>query len=199
MKACSVVLVAILAFLISALPGRAAGPSALVEKSGQTTPYGPRDDGDLQRGVSRPSLRFIDLGNGWVLDTLTKLQWLKNANCFGLVETWQEALDYVDDLNAGSVSCGQTKQDGGARLPNVKELQSLIDFGHSDPSLQPDHPFVGVESTWYWTSTTRNFNPAHAWVVDLFGGITAVETKVAGPENYYVWPVRGGVSPKPVK
>ena len=31
------------------------------------------------------------------------------------------------------------------RLPNVKELQSLLDYGHDYPALPPGHPFIKVQ------------------------------------------------------
>lgn len=59
------------------------GPSSAgVSKTGQTTSYGTRDDGALQKGVAWPNPRFTDNANGTVTDNLTGLIWLKNANCF---------------------------------------------------------------------------------------------------------------------
>ena len=42
-----------------------------VPKTGQTIPYGPRDDGALQKGVPWPQPRFTDNDNGTVTDNLT--------------------------------------------------------------------------------------------------------------------------------
>ena len=49
------------------------------------------------RGVAWPAA-FIDNRDGTVLDNLTGLLWLKNANCFGRPRTWQEALDDANNL-----------------------------------------------------------------------------------------------------
>ena len=66
-------------------------PGALVEKTGQTTSPGTRDDGALQRGVTWPSPRFTDNGDGTVTDNLTGLIWLKDANYDG-EKRWTNAL-----------------------------------------------------------------------------------------------------------
>ena len=43
---------------------------------------------------------------------------------------------------------------GDWRLSNIKELQSLIDYGHADPALSEGHPFSDVQPTCYWSSTS---------------------------------------------
>ena len=65
--------------------------------------------------------------------------WAKDANDNGTM-LWENAINYVNDLNLGSDSCGSSYTDW--RLPNIKELQSLIDFKNYDPSLPSDHPFL---------------------------------------------------------
>jgi hypothetical protein len=79
---------------------------------------------------------------------------------------------------------------GNRRLPNIKELESLIDFGQLFPALPPDHPFLNVQSDSYWSSTSDALSPITlAWIVYLpAGGAGAI-----GKENLHsVWPVRGG-------
>jgi len=50
--------------------------------------------------------------------------------------TWQRALDFVDNLNNELVDCDQTNLHWKpARLPNVKELQSLIHYGFLEPAV----------------------------------------------------------------
>ena len=160
--------------------------AAPVEKTGQTTSYATGDDGNLQKGVAWPSPRFTDNGDGTVTDNLTGMIWLKNANCDG-TKTWTGALNYCNNLANGA--CGLT--DGSVaddwRLPNIKELLSLIDYGQFDPSLPSGHPFSGVQSDSYWSSTT--YGSTSAWLVDLIDGYTDFNDRDS--ENH-VWPVRGG-------
>ena len=111
------------------------GGLAPVEKTGQITSYSATggEDGDLQKGVKWPKPRFKDNGNGTVTDRLTKLIWLKNANAFG-ERTWEQALSDANTLASGSAGLTDGSVAGDWRLPNVKELQSLIDFAYDNPA-----------------------------------------------------------------
>src|SRR3972149_36973 len=123
------------------------GAKALVEKTGQITSYSATggEDGDLKKGVKWPNPRFTDGGNGAVTDNLTKLIWLKNANAFG-GRTWEQALSDANTLSSGSAGLTGGSVGGDWRLPNVKELQSLIDFGYHNPALS------SASGTRKWTS-----------------------------------------------
>ena len=160
---------------------------ALVPKTGQTTSYAAGDDGALEKGVAWPNPRFTDNTNGTVTDNLTGLIWLKNANCFGVL-AWATALSAANTLNSGECGLTDGSVEGTWRLPNVREMQSLVDYGRSDPSLPSGHPFTGVQSSLYWSSTTTA-NTAQAWLVVLFFGNVNFDAKTS---LYYVWPVRGG-------
>jgi Protein of unknown function (DUF1566) len=48
--------------------------------------------------------------------------------------------------------------------------------------------FSGVQSTFYWSSTTNADNPDHAWIVNLNDGNTDDDKD----NTNLVWPVRGG-------
>jgi len=161
---------------------------APVAKTGQTTSYAAGDDGDLQKGVAWPNPRFTDNGDGTVTDNLTGLIWLKNANCDGL-NNWADALTYCANLASGSCGLTDGSVAGEWRLPNVKEMQSLIDFGYYNPALPSGHPFTGVQSSYYWSGSTYASTPISAWGVYIYYG------RVGYYENFnygYVWPVRGG-------
>lgn len=161
---------------------------ARVPKTGQTTSYATGDDGALQRGVAWPVPRFTDNGNGTVTDNLTGLIWLKNANCFG-AQTWAAALTAANTLNSGECGLSDGSAEGAWRLPNVRELQSLIDYGRVAPALPSGHPFTGVQWASYWTSTTYVNITSNAWQLPLGGGSLGIDDKTYA---HYVWPVRGG-------
>lgn len=169
-----------------------------VPKTGQTTTYRPHDDGELEEGVAWPSTRFTDNSNGTVTDNLTGLIWLKDANCAVTTQSWNTAIDYSAALYDGCINCFGTAGDCGLsdsstegqwRLPNLRELQSLIDYSKSNPALPSDNHFTGVQSGGYWSSTSNAANTANAWLVGLSNGYVNVGGKT-GP--FYVWPVRGG-------
>ena len=180
---------------------------APVEKTGQTTSYDPTrdgEDGDLQKGVLWPNPRFTitycdesgectDQGSDCdensstdvVTDNLTGLMWSRDAWLSQDSRTWQGSLDYVDGMNDGGGLCGHTDW----RLPNVKELSSLIDFSQYGPALLSGHPFTEVQTDHYWSSTTISNDTNSAWFVKMSAGHSNGSVKSA---IYYVWPVRGG-------
>ncbi len=160
-------------------------------KPGEDIYFKVSDDGELKRGVSWPNPRFKDNGDGTVIDNLTGLIWLKNANCFGR-KTWMDALVDCASLAGDGSSCGLSDKssEGEWRLPNVIELQSLTDYGNVSPALPPGHPFINVNKKHgYWTSTSYYHNADAAWYVGMYNGYTFFGYK---DEVTYVWPVRGG-------
>jgi uncharacterized membrane protein len=149
---------------------------------------GTGEDGEYQSGFTvDPWPRFTDRGNGTVEDNLTGLVWLKSAGCLG-GKDWAEALSDANGLASGSCGLTDGSRAGDWRLPNVKELESLIDFSHFDPALSTGHPFEGVQSNhYYWSSTSHTSPPDQAWLVEPTSGIVQVGAK--GLEAQ-VWPVR---------
>ena len=177
-----------------------AGPPAPVAKTGQTKCYdatgaeidcsGTGQDGEYQKGVASPSPRFTDNSDGTVTDNLTGLIWLKNAHAAGAWKTWADALTYCSGLKDGDAGLSDGSTAGDWRLPNVRELFSLIDFGQYMPVLPVEHPFTGVQSSYYWSGSTYAGITGRAWVVGVFHGAVDSGGKSANVAD--VWPVRGG-------
>ena len=163
---------------------------ALVEKTGQTTSYATGDDGDLEKGVAWPNPRFTDNGNGTVTDNLTDLIWLKNANPCGPMN-WYDAIAYCNSLASGTAGLTDGSVAGDWRLPNIKELQSLIDFGRYNPALPAGHPFTGVQSTGFYWSGTSSYDSVYAWRVAMYSGYVDNGLNKSSI-SHSVWPVRGG-------
>ena len=164
---------------------------APVAKTGQTITYEPGDDGNLQKGVAWPNPRFIDNGDGTVTDNLTGLIWLKNANCFSVLD-WTLALGAANALKSGECSLTDGSNEGDWRLPNIKELLSLVDFSQYDPALPSGHPFSSVQFGSYHTSTSTAEAFSSTSFVRFLDIITGNVGYAPKSFTYYIWPVRGG-------
>jgi len=140
------------------------GGTIRLAKTGQTTALpsaGSGDDGDLQKGVADPASRFIDNGNGTITDQLTGLIWEKTPS--SSTYTWPQA------LNAASASTTGTH--GDWRVPNVNELESLLNAGQSNStSFLATKGFSGLANALYWTSTTDASNTSNAWLIQMGDG-----------------------------
>jgi len=166
---------------------------APVPKTGLTNSFKVGDDGAYMKGVAtRP--RFT-IGTGvdetnCVTDNMTGLIWARNANLPGGLMTWTNAVAFCEGLTYGGHS--------DWRLPNVKELHSLIDFGRFTPALcnaagtgkwTANDPFIDVRSESYNSGTTDLLSPTYLWTVSLDTGSLYHVLKTS---QLWVWPVRGG-------
>ncbi len=142
-------------------------------------------DGAPNRGRRSPQPRFVLGGVGdEVFDRLTGLSWRCELDAFPWPCTWREALE-----QARSASLN-----GGWRLPNRRELRSLVSYARRDPALPVTHPFAGVPLGPVWTSTTVAGAPRHAWTVRFDGGRMFFANK---QESAFVWLVRGEATDLP--
>jgi hypothetical protein len=173
---------------------------------------GTGQDGALQKGVAWPTPRFTlkvnaseDTGagggtarngvcdgtevcNGTIRDHLTGLIWLRDAGCLGQRD-WAGALTAANTLQSGACGLTDGSTAGQWRLPNVRELHSLVNYG-SSPALPGGHPFENFQSnSSYWSSTTDVETDLGAWTVGFFYGNVGATYKA---NDYYVLAVRGG-------
>jgi hypothetical protein len=131
-------------------------------------------------GLAWPDPRFI-VQQAVVLDKLTGLYWLRDADAISTTMDWAEALDYVKKtaLNIPEMPMNW-------RLPTINELESLVDCSQHTPALPADHPFENVRDV-YWSSTTSFFDPAWAWALYFNKGATGVGFKQQ--QGFHLWPV----------
>jgi len=173
-------------------------PVVRLAATGQTQSYAPGDDGDLKEGLAWAVPRYTDNANGTITDNLTGLIWLKNAGCFATT-TWNNALTDVNGLASGMCGLSDGSTAGQWRIPNLVELDSLIDPSASGPALTAAHPFVNVANSIYWTSTTYfggEEGSPNAWAIRLQDGryVNDGTLNSKASANNSVWAVRGSGS-----
>jgi uncharacterized protein DUF1566/List-Bact-rpt repeat protein len=167
-------------------------------RTGQVVSYVTNDDGALKKGAPSPAPRFSDNGDGTVTDTQTGLIWLQNANCtepFASVTftsdklTWADALNWNNNLSNSACGLSDGSLPGDWRLPNINELESLIDISQN-PTLPTNNLFTLIQADSYWTSTSAPGSLSNnARFINLNDGSVKFDLKTTVK---YVWAVRGG-------
>ena len=133
-----------------------------------------------------PDSRYtVQAGGVEVLDTQTGLIWQRcslgqswnGSTCAGSagVYTWQSALQAARDLG------------NGWRVPNFKELQSLVEEACYSPAI--NETLFPATGSYYWTSSPYADDGYYAWFVGLNTGVTSNGLK---SNNGYVRVVRSG-------
>jgi hypothetical protein len=100
---------------------------------------------------------FSDNGDGTIIDKATGLMWAQADNGEGL--DWEDALLYAENSSLAGHS--------DWRLPNAKELQSIVDYTrspktHNSPAMDPlfhctqiTNEAGALDYPYYWTGTTH--------------------------------------------
>ena len=148
---------------------------------GQATMSGENDLNYVRAVRGRPLEfgHFVDNGDGTVTDTTSGLMW-QQAETKAM--RWEKALSFCEDIDLGGY------QDW--RLPNIRELLSLVDENGGAPSINAEF-FPGCRPHTYWSSTTHTGFPGFAWGVP-FEGDRSLGASQKGRHNY-VRAVRGGI------
>lgn len=107
-----------------------------------------------------------------ILDASTGLTWTA-ADIGADRMTFAEAEKAIATLKS-SVHGGFTDW----RLPTIKELLTLVDYERSDPA---GDPALGMQSSWYWSSSPDASGPAdYAWVVNFHYGHSGCYVRYGG-------------------
>jgi hypothetical protein len=171
---------------------------------------GSGQDAEAKGGVK---IRLADNGNGVIADANTRLVWEKLSRDGSVHDrndlyTWEQAIgDKITQLNTPPCFAGICSW----RLPNVKELQSIVDFDRKSPAFgkafqKKCSPGCAVDAcsctplpapgslAGFWSSTSNQSAPAEAWQVVHATGATSSLAKtqtasvraVAEPECEFV-------------
>lgn len=144
------------------------------------------DSSSAAKATSYEGKRYMDNGDGTVLDKNTDLVWLKDANISKSGMPLPVAKQFIQEMNEG-------RRDNFGfsdwRMPTIKEMETLVDRTRFYPALLADHPFVNVQNSFYWSSSETNDIVSNAWIADLASGNIVLDY-VSYCNFRYLWPVR---------
>ncbi len=127
------------------------------------------------RGPAAATPSFTDNGDSTVTDNVTGLMWQKEDD--NATRTWQQALDYCNGFGLAGYD--------DWLLPNVKELESIVDDTASTPAINAAFPNTDDS---YWSSTSYTWYPDNAHHVRFDEG--AVSSSAKSSAGTYVRCVR---------
>lgn len=145
--------------------------------------------------------RFLDQGDGTVTDAATGLMWSREDSGAGM--DWETALAWVQQRNAAG-HLGHRDW----RMPNTKELQSLVDYtrapdaadaGHRGPALDPVFACTAITNEggaldypYFWTGTNfKDGTPDGVTAAYICFGRALGYMKTAGSSSYRLLDVHG--------
>ncbi len=111
-----------------------------------------RDNNATNYGVNN----FRDNGDGTVTDLATGLMWMQDDSGYGM--EWQDALAYCEDLEYA----GHTDW----RLPNAKELQSIVDYTRmpdATDNTTPSTAGAAIDTDFFNITSFTNYNGDKDW------------------------------------
>lgn len=111
-----------------------------------------RDTTSQSYGVNN----FRDNRDGTVTDLATGLMWMKDDSGYGM--EWQDALNYCEDLTHAGYS--------DWRLPNAKELQSIVDYTRMPDATDATTPFTpdpAIDTDFFNITSFTNYNGDEDW------------------------------------
>ncbi len=151
-------------------------------KTGQTQSYNQagnivtdgsvKDDGFYQKGITRNYSRIGDI----VIDNITGLQWQDNEIVLKpwITQAKYDAGDYNNTTgDTAATYCSELSLGtyGDQRLPDIKELETLVDYNRSDGAYSyAANVFNNKAQAYFWSSTTNVHRASFAWQVDFTYG-----------------------------
>ena len=141
---------------------------------------------ECDNAITATTTHLIDNNDGTVSDSKTGLIWKKCSvgqsynsgtnSCDGAAtaHTWQAALKQSDSV---------------WRVPNIKELRSIVELSCYNPAIN-EAVFPETSSSYYWSSSPSANGSYYGWIVDFSNG--SGSSNVFKDGNGYVRLVRSG-------
>lgn len=135
--------------------------------------------------ATAPESHFTINSNNTVTDNTTGLTWMRCSlgqsgnDCndgSAMRYTWSQALNEV------------TNNYSGWRLPNIKELSSIMGLKCYNPEINTE-VFPSTISAYYWSSSPSVHHDNRIWWIDFYSGGENISESYG---DFYVRLVRGG-------
>ncbi len=142
-----------------------------VPRTNQSIVYYPGDDGTFQAGVEKILMRFVDNNDGTISDKATNLMWVADPSMCGIVfgspgfpytMTWEEAVANCLCLDYAGYK--------DWRLPNSKELESLVDYSKVESSID-ETKFKNIQKAIYHSSSVTNYGCDNQYLIHFQTGV----------------------------
>ncbi len=155
---------------IKAYPAKVSGPMGNYVRAVRGNTYGVNE--------------FVDNGDGTITDNATGLMWQQADSGSGM--DWEDALAYAESATLAGYN--------DWRLPNIKELQSIVDYTHSPSASEAANLGPAIDTDYFQitelpsgtTNTTTDYGYFWSSTSAYFGGDS--------PEYYYAWYVAFGTA-----
>jgi hypothetical protein len=137
--------------------------------------------------------RYWPLATNYVRDSYSGLSWIADPSQLGGIwgtpgtpakMSWTDAIAALNELNYAGHN--------DWRMPNTKELESILDFGRCSPTVDGS-VFKNTADGEYYSSSVTNFGCENMYIVDFSSGNKSWDQDPA--EGRYVRPVRGSLVP----
>ncbi len=140
---------------------------------------------------------FQNNGDGTITDEATGLMWLQQDSETAM--NWEDALAWAENLSFAGYD--------DWRLPNAKEMQSLLDYTHAPDATEPSQVGPAIDAVFsirnigtemepeypfFWTGTTHLDGPDPTYAAYVcFGRATGWMEVPPNSGNYNLWNVHG--------
>jgi len=146
--------------------------------------------------ISLANAALHDRGSGLIYDDVLDITRLQNANYSGNTMTWDNAVNWVDNLvfqNYSDWRLPSTDASCSGNSCTGSEMGHIF-YNESVTSSTPGL-FADVKPSMYWSDTEDTANPLNAWRFSFKYGTQDVSLKTTAR---YAWAVRDGDSTPPV-
>lgn len=134
-----------------------------------------------EKGDILDNSRFTHHNDGTITDHGTDLMWVVEPAALGFPfdekVIWATARDYCKTLEYAGYS--------DWRLPTIKELVSIVDYGARNPATYSDYIKLGNDN--YWSVTLYADKGGYVWGVYFGNGFVSNEDLT---QTFYTIPVR---------